>query len=428
MKQKVLFFDYWTAGIHNFLPVAERLRARGVECMLVHLGSWQDSRVPTEESIQGVHCRDIRAYGGDLRRALVEEKPHAVLALNTSMIMDRMLHRLCRSLDIRTMYMMHGIRATGADHADGVQLLNRYWNLSRRLAKVRKYAGLSVRYLKAIAQDRAIDLLHPATYGHFAQLVLQPGAAFRHPWKHKDGCADEALVYAPVYRDLMIEAHGYPPERVTVVGNPNLDDVFELKKRQDAAAVCAEYAVRIGLPSGRRFAVYVEDAFVEQGGIGWTDDIRLSEIGQVAAATLAAGLDLVIKIHPSSRPDRMLAHFSGKPGVHVVLKADLPKLIGASAVAVGHVSTALLIPIALDKPLLVPTWSLGMERYKGYVGEGAAEPVADPAALTRALCDLNAVNERLRDSRTRFNERFIGPTDGGAWDRVVDCVLRAEAH
>lgn len=429
MKKKILFFDYWTVGIHNFLPVAERLRTRGVDCMLLHLGSWQDPTIPTEETIQGVSCRDIRAYGGDLRRALVAEEPYAVLSLNTSMIMDRTLHRLCRSLSIRTVYMMHGVIATGTDHDLSLRLLNRHWNLSRRLGKLRKYAGLSVSYLKAIAQDRVIDLLHPATYGHFVQLVLQPGAAFEHPWKHKDGCADEALVYAPVYRDLMIEARGYSPERVTVVGNPNLDDVFALKKRQDAAAVFAEYAARIGLPSGRRFAVYIEDGFVEQGGVGWTDDIRVAEIGQVAAATNAAGLDLVVKMHPVSRTEPVLAHFSGKPGVRVLLKADLPKLLGASVAAVGHVSTALMIPIALDKPLLVPAWSQGMELSKGnYAQEGVAEVITDPAALTSAFRDLDGVREKLQGSRRRFEEQFIGPMDGGAWDRIVERVLRAATH
>lgn len=424
MKQKVLFFDYWTIGIHNFLPVAERLRERGVECLLVHLGSWQDTNIQTEEMIGGLKCRDIRAYGGDLRRALVEERPSAVLSLNTSMIMDRMLHRLCRSLDIRTVYMMHGVIATGADHADGVTVLNRYWSLPRRLAKVRKYAGLSIRYLKAVARDRPFELLHPGTYGHFVQLMVEPGAAFRHPWKHKDGCADEALVYASAYKDLMIEAFAYPVQRVTIVGNPNLDAVFALKKRHDADAMCMDYAHSIGVPSGRTFAVYLEDAIVEQGGSGWTENTRISEIEQVATATLEAGLDLVVKMHPGSQPDRVLTHFVGKPGVHIMLKADLPRLIGASVAVVGHVSTTLMIPIVFDKPLLVPTWSAGMERYKGsYVAENVAQPVSKPAALTAALCDLETVRNLLREGRIRFEERFIGPTDGGAWDRIVDHIL-----
>ena len=428
MKQKVLFFDYWTVGIHNFLPVAQRLRARGVECLLVHLGSWRDPHVPTEQVIEGLCCRDIRAYGGDLRRALVEEKPQAVLSLNTTHTMDRVLHRLSRSLGIRSLYMMHGILSAGADSDEGVRQGNRHWSLARRLAKIPKYADLSVRYVRAIAQDRMIDLLHPMTYGHFVQLVLQPGAAFERPWKHKDICADEALVYSSVYRDLMIETRGYVPDAVVVVGNPNLDEVFALKKRTDAAAVYAAYLADIGLPVRRRFVVCIEDALVEQGVEGWTDDYRVAELDQIAAATLAAGFDLVIKMHPGSRPDRVLAHFSGKPGIHVVLKADLAKLIGASAATVGHVSTALMIPIVLDKPVLVPTWSPGLERTKFYIGERVAEPVAEPAALTEKLSDLGAVLAKLHEHRARFEDKFIGPMDGKAWDRIVERILLAVVH
>ncbi len=423
MVQKVVFFDYWTVGINNFVPVAERLKSRGVECLLVHLGSWRDPSAPTEQVIQGVRCRDIRAYGGDLRRALLEEKPHAVLSLNTTMTMDRVLHRLARSLGIRTLYMMHGTLATGSDHDWTVKEMNRHWSLFRRLAKVSKYVGVSARYLRAVAQDRAVELLHPATYGHFAQLILQPGTAFERPWRHPDVYADEALVYAPVYRDLMIDTRGYPPERVTVVGNPNLDDVFALKNGRDATGICLAYVAGIGLPTERKFAVYVEDAFVEQGIAGWTDDIRVSEIRQVAAAVHAAGLDLVIKMHPGSQSVGVQSHFSGTPGVHVVLKADLPRLIGASVAVVGHSSTALMIPIVLGKALLVPTWSPGLEGAKSYVGERVALAVSDPASLTRALTGIGDVRAKLREGRIPFEKNFIGPTDGNAWERIVSRTL-----
>lgn len=426
MVKKVVLFDYWTAGIHNFLPVAERLRTKGVECVLVHLGSWQDLSVPREETIQGLQCRDIRAYGGDLHRALIEEQPQSVLSLNTTMIMDRTLHRLCRSLGIRTVYMMHGLLSTGADSEKEIRSINAHWNLARKLAKVPKYARLSIRYLEAVARHRPIELLYPGTYGHFAQVMLQPGAAFRHPWPHKDGCADEALVYAPAFRDLMVEARGYPPERVKVIGNPNLDEVFALKNRPDGVTVCTEYITTTGLPASRPFVVYVEDGFVEQPGAGWTERDLVTNIDQVGEAARSAGFDLVVKMHPVSRSDGLVDYFADKPYTHIVTKADLPKLIAAAAAVVGHVSTALAIAVAFEKPLFVPTWSPGMEQYKNsyYIGNGAAQGIEDSSALSGVLKEISDGRIPAFDRRATYTKMFIGPTDGNAWNRVADALIR----
>ena len=65
-NKKILFIDSWTKGIHNFSPIATKLRDLGWESLLVHRGSWgHDQGRPLEENIDGVLVRDIKYYNYD---------------------------------------------------------------------------------------------------------------------------------------------------------------------------------------------------------------------------------------------------------------------------------------------------------------------------------------------------------------------------
>ena len=60
-EKKIIFFDSWTKGIHNFSPIANELSKLGWQCLLVHRGSWEhDVGRPLEEEIEGVLVRDIK--------------------------------------------------------------------------------------------------------------------------------------------------------------------------------------------------------------------------------------------------------------------------------------------------------------------------------------------------------------------------------
>jgi hypothetical protein len=99
---KVLFLDGWTRGLHNFIPVARGLEAQGIECLLVHRGSWgNDPGRAKEERLNGLLCRDISYYRTRLiHKVLERESPNVVLLLTTNFFSDRSAILAARALGI----------------------------------------------------------------------------------------------------------------------------------------------------------------------------------------------------------------------------------------------------------------------------------------------------------------------------------------
>lgn len=418
-----MLFDYWTKGIHNFIPIARELTKSGYSVKLLHLGSWRDRAVPTTEIINDLECIDIAEFGGDIRKGIESLCPSIVVMLNTTMTVDRTVNRICRSLGIKTVYLMHGIKAVGDDLDEFVRHQNIHWTLKKRFSKVPKYASLVARYLGAIARDNPVELFSPATYGHFVQLAASPGSSHQRPWPHKDVYCDLALVYANVYRNSLIGEASYPAERVKVVGNPNLDSVFRLSEENDAKERAAALLLSLGVDNSRRVVAYMEDGFVEQGIGSWTEQTRLTELREIAASVRAAGFDLIIKMHPGSNPDAVLREFAQNPHVRVVLTIDLALLLCGCAAVIGHISTTLMVPIALGLPLIVPTWSPGLERYSYYVGQGAAIPARTPNDLVEILLNLHCAKNQVAGSLDAFIESYITFTDGRSLDRIVRHII-----
>jgi hypothetical protein len=416
----ILFFDYWTTGIHNILPLSRLIYQRELSFQMLHLGSWRDPAIPQSEVLDGIHCEDISLYGGSVAQALFTLRPSVVVMLNTALTMDRTVNRVCRRLGIKTIYLTHGITAIDSDLDAFVEHQNSHWTWAKRFGKVGKYAKICMGYLEAIAQHRPIELLSPKTYGHFIQMALWPGAAHQQPWPHEDIYCDLALVYANVYRDSLLKETGYPLERVIVVGNPNLDAAYALKSDAQAS-VRADALIRtLGVTPGRQAVVYMEDCFPEQGIGGWTEQTRTAELLQVAQAVHAAGFDLIIKMHPGSQFSATLREFENDPHTHVVLKIDLSELIFGCAATIGHISTTLMLPIVLGRPLIVPTWSPGLDRFGYYVAAGAATPAASPTQLTELLLNLEVEVSSNNPRLQRFISEYVTHTDGRSLERIVD--------
>lgn len=415
----ILFFDYWTTGIHNFVPLYERLQKLGFSAQMLHLGSLRDPSIPQRQVLNEIVCEDISLYGGSIAKALSKLRPRVVVMLNTTLTIDRTVNRLCRMMGIRTIYLMHGITAIGNDLDELVQHQSAHWTVVKRFGKVKKYARLSLGYLAVIAKHNPIEMLDPRTYGHFVQMVLWPCASQQRPWLHKDIYCDRALVYANVYRDSLLKETGYPKDRVIVVGNPNLDSAYALARDPQAPIRALARIEALGVVQGRKAVVYMEDAFPEQGIGGWTEQTRINELRTIARSVQAAGFDLIVKMHPGSNSKAAVEEFSNDDQTHIVLKADLSELILGCVATIGHISTTLMLPVVLERPLIVPTWSPGLERLGYYVTAGAATPATSPEKLIELLINLDALASLDNNRLQGFVREFITHTDGCSQDRIV---------
>jgi len=420
---QVVFFDYWTEGIHCFLPIAKRLRGEGIDSKLIHLGSWRDPQIAIEETIEGLPCSDIRYYGGSIQNAIERESPKVLLTLNTTLPMDRVVNRICRTMGVKTVYLMHGILPVGHNIEEAARQMDMSLPLARRLGKLPKYARIISLYMKALLKDSFYEFADLSNYLHFLQGLLSPGHVLYRPWPHKDIYSDKALSYAEVYRELLINEIGYPPERVVVVGNPNLDAAFELLRDNSAYSQSYSLLQQIGVPQGRLAVVYMEEAWAALGLAGWTEATLVEEVRQIASAVQCAGMDLIVKMHPNSSPDPLRRSFSGERHVHIISEANLPRLVLGCVATLGHVSTTLMLPVVLQRPLIVPLWSPGLGRFDYFVTQGVGIPVSTPENLTRVLMQLEKEYAKHLNLREVFIKRFITHTDGQSWERITREIM-----
>src|SRR5438105_13315819 len=124
-RRKVIGFDSWTSGSHHFQRLQEPLRSRGLDLILVHIGSWgSDTGRPREEQLGDLVVRDISAYGGrNLAEVLDRENPAAVIFLSTDTFAHRAFNRFCRQRNLPTINLYHGlVRVQAVDEGSPYQL------------------------------------------------------------------------------------------------------------------------------------------------------------------------------------------------------------------------------------------------------------------------------------------------------------------
>lgn len=416
---KILYFDYWTKGLsHNILPLDKLLSKSGVDRIMVHLGSWRDSSVSNEEVIEGLKCRDIRCYGGSLRRMLMEERPDVVYVLNVGGVVDRLMNRICRNLHIRTVFMMHGIPPLGGNVAVEKKRLNKAFTLFKRLSKVPKYAMVYTQYLGEIARKNPLEIARPRTYAHLVQMLISPGSMYSDPCIDKDLYPNTALVYAKVYKKFYEERMQFDPIATIVVGNPNLDPVLSLASAPDSRARVSSLYEKLGIPLDKPIFVFLVDG-LDDGLSTFTEEDWLNELKDVTDAVLAFGGRLILKLHPTNKKQLVQGLLGSVPGVHILQnEVDLSIVVGATA-TVGHISSALVIPLALNIPVFVPQWSKVYRDYDYYVSNGAAVPVVSVSDLIDKLHSVARGNAFDAVARQRFIEDYIGFADGKSWARIA---------
>jgi hypothetical protein len=421
---KVLFHDNWTRGIHNFIPVADELRQAGVECLLVHRGSWgAEPNRPEEEEIGGLLCRDIRYYRTSiLHRMLAAEKPNVVVLPNTSFLVDRATILASRALGIRTTFLMHGVLETGGE-VEEIQKASAGPMRSQRWHRVGKYLrNVLPNYFWSGSCGDPFFALRPDPYVLIANTFLRPEKYVYYPPPSPELQCDHGLVWAKVYARHLTEMYGYRPECLEVVGHPPLDPVFRLIREPPAERECQAFLASLRLAVGQPFAVFLESPFVEQRFMGWTPAVRDGLVADLVASCREAGRTLVIKLHPSSTFEGR--HLEGDPGVRVVRTTDLPMLVLLSEICIAFMSSTVNIPICMRKPVLTPAWSIGAHAPDFFVKHRMMTPIASRSELGQALHTPES-NLPTEADRSKYIDDYITLTDGKSVNRIAQSLIRA---
>lgn len=247
----------------------------------------------------------------------------------------------------------------------------------------------------------------------------------------------EILAQSVRIRAELAELHGYPPDRIEVIGWPQMDVYGDLA----GASPRNEFLARIGLPAGGRYLLV--GAYAERLG-GHEPEMCRKLAAAVAAGRFGDDVTLYIRCHPlDSQWNQRLAPLADLPRVIVEPPRlddlqHLADLIRHAEVVISSAGTINLDAAALDRPSLAvafederlpyydrPVRRYSMEHYAAALETGGIRLVESQAALEEAIAAYIRDETLDAEGRRRLRETFLSPLDGGAARRVAAAIRRA---
>lgn len=411
----VLFFDYWTKGIHHFQSVDKILKENGHTTRLFHLGSLR-LPCPKEEVLYGIECRDISFYRTRLVfKILKQERPDVVLTLNARTLFDRALILACRKLNIRTVFLTHGI-VTSLENPEGS--VKDYEKTMNNLRFMIPRAG---KYLKFILPNYFFSIWKST--GSLKSLWRGFNVAMAYA-KNPGRTVIELPAIDEVVHDshLLFSAHGaeafrkqgYPKDRVFAIGNPKYDDLLVRLKQSSLDVSDLPDPVQKLVAAKRPYALVLEDAFPESIRMGgWTPEYRTLWLKQMALDLKKQGFELVVKLHPST----IRSSIKLDPNLALIFQdADLDALIYFSAFCIAHISTTVENCVLLGKPVVTPRWGLSKNIFDYFVRLGVSRPWNSSAEKPDLEIDQTA--------RSRYRTERITVLEPVATRNVLEHLTR----
>jgi len=353
---KVIAFDSWTRGAHHIERLVPAFKDKGLDLLLIHIGSWgHDRGRPKEERIGQLLVRDVTYYGRmSFHDILLQEQPCAVLFLSTTAFAHQAFNRYCMRLGIPTVHLYHGlVRVQPVDLSAGDVYKINLWRQAKiiisRLGKQVRWIWPA--YARALLKTRAG--LHD--WLRFGSHVIAQGMG-RSYWgvAAPDSTTTACCVYTEADISHAVERYRMPKDMVFAVGNP---DLIKFGLREEDMGLCLS---RDGLSNE---IVYIDTALIEAGAVFRDGEDFAEHLEETKDALRQEGLKLVVKLHP--------AHFrTGVPerlrqrGVEICDPEDFVDRLKDSRAAIVEPSSAALIPALLGLPVLLAQYGkLSSQQY-----------------------------------------------------------------
>lgn len=350
----IVFFDYWTKGIINFIEIDKQLKELGHKTLLLHIGSF-NSPHPKNEIIQNIDVYDIRYFDTIyIYQVLKKIKPDVVLGLNTTYILDRCLVLSCRKLNIKSVFMMHGQRNVGKDLERVLSIMkNRRPAIVKYLSKINKYFSIVIpNYLYVLSLTNLKKVLLFNWLVVFIKTAKNPYTTNYYPPSAEEVIYDKCLIYASRYIDYYRKV-GYPQEAIKIVGDPKNEKIFEYLegKREIELPLSIMSLVNNKKP----YALYIEDGFVEQQFGNWTADYLSTHLLEVYQRLKKDNIALVVKLHPVTNK----AFFEKATLDEIIFTQDVSPepLIKYADFCIANASSLVNMALLMYKPILTPQWT-----------------------------------------------------------------------
>ncbi|MDZ4169816.1 MAG: hypothetical protein U1E26_09190 [Coriobacteriia bacterium] len=229
-------------------------------------------------------------------------------------------------------------------------------------------------------------------------------------------------VYGPAYAEVLTSL-GTPSAHVVVTGDPRLDRAVAAQppRREDVLA-----SLGLNATEPRRLVTFAANYTSHRLSGSSMERAFGALIGALASMPEAL---LVVKLHPQGAGrelpyERVLAR--NPELAHAIAPRDsrLIDLIAISDVVTVHVSSVGFEAAAMGKPLVVINPDDGIQEVP-FVREGIGREGRSAVEVRQLLDDAFAGRFGGPDpgQLARFNERYNGPLDGRATERLADAIM-----
>ncbi len=359
MKYKVIFFDSWKGGAHNYARHLDTMAATDIDAFLLHLGSWgNEEHYEKEEYVGKLKARDISYYNGAGFEEIIKlEKPDLVLFLSIHTFAHRAFNRYCQKHKIPTILMYHGfIRVQDVDNnskgAYKVNFLSYGIFIVRRLPKMFRHTIPC--YIRSIMRTNGELDDYLAFFQNIIDAIVKP-STFK---VAKDSKANRCLIYAGPDRIHARNVYGLKDEDIIEVGNPDLT-VFGVND--------SDIGCRLAVNANESDEVfYLDTALTAVGLIFRSEQAYLKFLSETNKVLLSKGKRLVLKPHPDTRKNYNVEDFE-KAGIEVVGNADMiGRMRNAYAVLTEPTSLA-IVPALMGLPICLVAYDQASDLRYGQV-------------------------------------------------------------
>lgn len=343
--RKVLFMDTWDKGYRNFTRLNKEFNNQGFETLFIHTGSFLSKSTYTEKIVEGLVIRDIRYYNTlKLRKVIQIEKPDVIIILNLSFVFDRVIIKIAKLMNIKSVFLAHGILTDPSNVEKAEQELNvAVWKKLSRIFRKKNLLFL-FNYIDSHAKTNKII----TTVKTIVQIFKSPARFLIYPKFNEELDADLLLLYTQKDKELYTKMFLFPPKKIKVVGNPEISSFINnpiIEKKQ--------YLDNINSSHVRNYVLYLDDGLVANKV--WTDTEWYSFVLEINQIVRDDNYNLIIKLHPRSNYEEHKEFFESN-NILAFTDIDFNNIIYHSSFVVSHYSTTINYALIYNKPVFSPRW------------------------------------------------------------------------
>ena len=334
---------------------------------------------------------------------LKDSKVNAFILFNIFSIMDIFFIQLCKSLNIRTFYIQHGVRIDYND-IDGTRIfLNRGSSSYIYNIAIRKYFRFVYLYL----QNFRYFINKRQIAGYFLQYLKNilnlVKMTFPDKGYKKLSVCDHAFVYSNYDSSFIIENFCYDEKQITVMGLP-------LKKLPQT------------LTHNKQKKILLISSNLKSDGIVKEEDENylFNQIFQ----RFNNHYSIIFKLHPQENKKKIKEYFINSIKPLITQKSDPVKLVVESDLVICFFSSTLLLnAVKLNKPIVfirLPNVEFNLQDAFGFVNMGIGKCIdIDFLRDSVNLDDLFYIDyEKYRE----FEDKYIGPDNFNYPMNIIDQI------